>query len=298
MRGFVALCAFSALAGLGYGEETDCKCGADAPTWSMPAYNSKDPPHLLAKQTCEAWQVAYVESFKFDQFNNAQSWICLGRNMTDLWNCASWWEWRSEPTDCVSWTGALHAGAVPKSAYPLGQIILLGNCRDPMPCYGRVLLNVTCLDPREWRTSAWSSCSSSCTRTRSTWCINNHTGATVADAECEGWGTRPAGQQACQSGACRGHGNCVCTCVNATGADEAEMSFDTADCGSGCTQAACQSRWPSHCPSTTTGSVGTQCTATEPANPSHPGSPSGGSSTRALPLGLLAALWVLLPFVY
>eukprot|EP00727_Mastigamoeba_balamuthi_P001632 m51a1_g11466 hypothetical protein (353) ;mRNA; r:54-5729 len=158
----------------------------------MPAYDSKAPPTLLARKTCEPWQVAYVEAFKYIQLDGAEAWICLGRNMTDTWNCASWWEWRSWPTSCASWTGALHASTVPKSVYPLGQITLVGTCKSLMPCFGRVLLN----------------------------------------------------QQACQSGACGSRGNCVCSCANATGADEVELSFDAADCGSGCGTEACQQRWP------------------------------------------------------
>eukprot|EP00727_Mastigamoeba_balamuthi_P002307 m51a1_g12073 hypothetical protein (313) ;mRNA; r:6971-7954 len=307
MRGCAVLCVFAALAGLAYAvqrNEVNCKCGAEADGWSMPPYTSGEKPHLLANRTCEPWQVVYVDSFKFYQIDGAESWICLG-NMTDMWSPVSFWEWGVSPTNCASWTGALHP-QVPKSAYPLGQITLIGNCKNQMQCYGRVLLNVTCLDPREWRTSPWSSCSSSCTRTRTTWCINKHTGVTVSDAECEGWGARPAAQQTCQSGACSSRGNCVCACVNATGADEVELSFDVADCDSGCTQAACQQKWPGHCPSTTTGSVVTQCAPTDPVDPSHPGSaalesqgdsnagpaPSRGSSTMALPLGLLATLWL------
>eukprot|EP00727_Mastigamoeba_balamuthi_P004006 m51a1_g13602 hypothetical protein (287) ;mRNA; r:58-1710 len=62
---------------------------------------------------------SYIDSFRFYQIDGAESWICLG-NMTDMWSPVSW-EWGVSP--------------VPKSTYPLGQITLIGNCKNQMQCY-------------------------------------------------------------------------------------------------------------------------------------------------------------------
>ena len=63
-------------------------------------------------------------------------------------------------------------------------------------------IKAMCIDPNtySWSTGSWSSCSSSCTQTRTVTCKRDSDSVLVADSKCSG--TKPSTSQTCSGGSC------------------------------------------------------------------------------------------------